>query len=158
MAIFLKKLKARKGKGVQISYRHERGENKESELITIECEEEARPELYETLNKLRPWMSELLLLPMNYFNDETCPVEVIGVTITESDEGDQLVTTAIKHLPGKVAFVMNTPNCLADSNDCLHVIHDLNIEAKEYIDGKRAQLNLFDSEQKTGLMQGTAAK
>lgn len=124
-----------KSTGVEIRY------NKMAETWVMKSEDFPHPDLADALKGLRRHVAAILLLPQEYADT----LSVIGVTISRNDEGEKLTISATKELQGGEIATFNTPHSHAlPSFECWQDVEKVLDEAQKYLDGKRAQQNVFE--------------
>lgn len=117
---------------------------------TIECTDKPRPEFREALAALVDDVVELC----EFSENEKKSLIVYGVTWTYSDKkGEQAVILAKKNLLNSMTLMrLTTPKKAYDGEnmfdtlkkETVEKLDNLKEECMRYIDGDRAQMNLFD--------------
>ena len=144
------------GSVMQIHYSITRDDGGSDEY-TLRCRDQPRPEFEQAMNALIPHIGEWLEI-----NDEhwVQGLKPRGVSFTHHPElGLGAVVTALRDLDKcNSPVTINTPNnfeepsfedgpCL-DGN-CVDALKEVIEEANAYIDGYRAQLSLYETEEET---------
>lgn len=143
--------------GIYLEYSSETpaGVNK----FTMDCRQRALPELYSKRNQLTDHVCELMDLP----DDWSHTMEIRSISFRYFDDNPKgkvfgVVITAIRKLKSGLTVILNTPfstdiplgnstnydACLSEV--CVKVLHALQAEAIKYINGERAQMELFKEE------------
>lgn len=103
---------------------------------------EARPSFYKAMNALLDDVINTCLLDPNGWDG----AEITGVTLKHLD-GDMgcVITAQNKHEELAAPIIINTPYLIAPQSlkTKLELVQE---EARDYLDGKRAQASLFDSD------------
>lgn len=150
---YIKKVKITKDDKIEIHY--ERYINENWDQFSLICAQAARPDFYQALKALVVDVVEILDLPEMY----GFGITVQGVTFSYGGEAGVMgaVIVARKALVNSNApFCFNTPHksaapyttdgddskCL--TSDCVKRLEVLMQEAWDYVEGHRAQLDLFD--------------
>ncbi|NSW92759.1 MAG: hypothetical protein HPY74_19315 [Firmicutes bacterium] len=120
------------------------------------CSEEPRPELYAALRALAPHVIKMCELPEDYLSR----IDVRGVTFSYGGENEVMGATIIGQMELKNSYSklnLNTPYKASDSyseyappdemqllsGDCIEALEELCKEVELYIEGERAQQNMF---------------
>lgn len=115
----------------------------EDDEYSVTTDELPHPEFFEALSRLKPHVVDVCEFAGGYVDGVT----VLGVTIKRySDQPDAIVVTATKELAGDLHFNFSTPACPPNSHT-MGALQDLYEAAKDFLDGKRAELDLFDGEE-----------
>lgn len=120
---------------------------------SLRCADPALPSLYEAMKKLDHHIAVICELPTTC--EET--IEATGVSFTYGEDGRGCVITGKKLLKSNPAPMnLNTPYKVEDpqegmedyalSRECIDALRELEDEAFAYINGKRAQGNMFQEE------------
>ena len=149
----IKKVKITKYNQVSMVYEDGPGNFDEYSLT---CREKARPEFYETMEALAEHVVDMCELPENYLNrikvrgvsfsygGET---EVMGAVISASMELKESYQALNLTTPHKASAMYNptTPDDEMQllTGDCIEALEALQEECMAYIEGDRAQGNLF---------------
>lgn len=142
------------GKLVLIRYQLLRKDGNVDEF-EFKCHDQPAGPFKVALTSLREYIAEICQLPAEYCGD----LEVRGCSYSYSDDGIMGVTiTALKPLrTANAPLVLNTPHLMSapmDDNDVqpllsadqVIALDEVRQRAIEYVDGQRAQLNLFAKE------------
>jgi len=153
------KVKSKKN-AITIKYDVTNGQTGDPDEFSFTCHDRALPAFYEEFVRLAPQVCDICEFPDDYEANLT----VVGVSFsyTETKDGEVMgaVITALKKLDGANSpLVINTPylpsQSMSDSksasmsdgkvlpDDCIRVLEDLQVEAERYIQGKRAQTEMF---------------
>lgn len=125
--IRIKKAKINSDKKVVLAYEKQvRGGIWDEYCFT--CSDQARPEFYQAIGKLAPYVVEMCELPEEYLQKNL----VRGVSFSYGGADEQ------SYCPGSDG---DEKQLLSD--DCVRALDILCEEAELYIDGERAQGNLF---------------
>jgi len=122
----------------------------------IECKDAPHPDLRDALQAMGEYLKEHAEFP------STWVVSVIGVTVTHTNEVQGVVITGRRDLENcNAPLIINTPHYTRESynedddsdkgifsSSCGDALDLLEREAIAYIDGKRAQGDLFAEEEK----------
>lgn len=152
----IKKIKVKDGKIFLEWHVDKNGGFDNYDTYTMECREQARPELYEALHKLAEEMRKICELPNT--DEERKRLCVKGVSYAYNDKegimGAMLIGS--RELYDCVAPLnINTP-CLWEAakderqemtQDMYDVLYELQEECQKYISGDRAQMSLFKKEE-----------
>lgn len=151
--ITVNKVQYRKSEGkIFVEYLLQR--NGQFDAVKLLSNEQAAPEFYEALESLIPAVCELLELPGGNFEERITPLSVSFKYDAAGTMG--AVITSTLHMPDAgVDVAINTPfrRCWT-SNDEAGVfftsataedLWNLEQEARRYISGQRAQMDLFDA-------------
>lgn len=150
------KIKYSKGK-VKIEYELLNKGKKDWDQFSLACLDEPKPEFQIALRALSKDVIEMCELPENYLKR----IMVTGVSFSYGGEAEILGATIISQMTlnrSNVNLNLNTPHkpsepyseegdatqCL--SQDCVDRLASLELEAEEYINGNRAQGELFAAE------------
>lgn len=124
---------------------------------SLTCSEEARPEFYQSIEKLAPHVIEMCELPKAYLER----IKVRGVSFSWSGEKERVMGATISaamelkdshpnlniNTPHKAEAMYNenTPDDEKQllSSDCVDVLEYLQTECRAYINGERAQASIF---------------
>jgi hypothetical protein len=154
MKPFITKVKAKDGE-VIIKFKEDLGNNTEKESI-FKCNDEMHPDFQMCFTKLIPVVYQILQLPEEWRAGE---MRVTGVSFShsESTEVDGAVITGLVNLStSNSPFSFNTPHLPFDQYsekgnsptmnfDAVNKLEHLKEEALAYMNGKRAQADLFDA-------------
>lgn len=120
--------------------------------FTIRCADKPLPEFEQALQGLAKYVIEIC-----EFVDDVAPYRILGVSFSWADGIMGATITAQKALEySNSLLILNTPHkpeepyseggddsvCLSD--DCINQLRELIDQAGKYIDGKRAQMKLFE--------------
>lgn len=136
MSYEMTKIKAKRGKKVEIWW-NDGGDEK-----YIGSHQAPRPELFSQMESLKLYVQAYLDIPDEWLID----IDITGVTMGYGEDGRMATVTALRTLSNKKVFVMNTPHDYVTG--CMERFEDLEAEAKLYVEGKRAQRDLFDDDKK----------
>lgn len=126
--------------------------NGKFDVVKLLSNEQAAPEFYEALEALIPAVCELLELPEEDFEERITPLSV-SFNYNAAGTMGAVITSAL-HMPdAAVDVAINTPfrRCL-ESDDEVGIffspltaaaLFKLESEARRYIEGQRAQMDLF---------------
>ena len=152
------KIKYSKGK-VKIEYELRNKEKKDWDQFSLACSDEPKPEFQIALQSLSEDVLEMCELPGDYRKR----IMVTGVSFSYGGEGEVMGATIISQMAlnrSNVNLNLNTPHkpsepyseggdaaqCL--SQDCIDRLASLELEAEDYINGNRAQGELFADREK----------
>jgi len=152
------KIKYSKGK-VKIEYELRNKEKKDWDQFSLACSNEPRPEFQIALQALSKDVIEMCELPEDYIKR----IMVTGVSFSYGSEAEIMGATIIAQMTlnrSNVNLNLNTPHkpsepyseggdaaqCL--SQDCIDRLVSLELEAEDYINGNRAQGELFPDQEK----------
>lgn len=151
-----KKIKVKDGKIFLEWHVDKNGGFDNYDTYTMECREQARPELYEALHKLAEEMRKICELPNT--DEERKRLCVKGVSYAYNDKEGIMGAVLIgsRELYDSVAPLnVNTP-CLWEAakdekqemtQDMYDLLYELQEECQKYISGDRAQMSLFKKEE-----------
>ena len=154
MTIRMKKIKVTSDNKIMMMYEKQVRENWDEYSFT--SSEKAKPSFYEAITKLTPHVIELCELPDGYLERVTVrgvsfsygADEVMGATISAAMRLDHSNCDLNLNTPHKPSAPYNPDQeeafddqCLTD--ECIACLDNLCYEAQSYIDGDRAQMNLF---------------
>lgn len=155
------KVKLGKDSKVHIEYKVERmvKDTPDYDEFTLNCVDKPLPAFELVFIKLRKHVLEICELP----SDETDIAKVIvkGVSFSYSGESDVMgvtITASRTLAKSNAPLIINTPHkfdrphnenqgtemCLSD--DCALLLAELLEQAEKYLDGERAQLEMFDKD------------
>lgn len=152
----IKKIKVKDGKIFLEWHVDKNGGFDNYDTYTMECREQARPELYEALRKLAEEMRKICELPDT--DEERKRLCVKGVSYAYNDKEGIMGAVLIgsRELYDSVAPLnVNTP-CLWEAakdekqemtQDMYDLLYELQEECQKYISGDRAQMSLFKKEE-----------
>lgn len=153
--IRIKKVKYSENAG-KIFMTYERAVNNQYDEYTFSSSEEAAPEFYEAFKKLIPPARLMLELPDSF--DRKLDVYGVSFNYSKDDTMGAIISAKLELENSNTSVVVNTPNKKSAPGDtdefdaknyltepCVKALWALEIEARKYIDGKRAQTTLFDA-------------
>lgn len=152
--IRIKKVKYSENAG-KIFMTYERAVNGQYDEYTFSSSEEAAPEFYDAFKKLIPPACLMLELPDKF--DRKLDVYGVSFNYSKDDTMGAVISVKLELENSNTSVVINTPNKKSAPGDvdefdaknyltepCVKALWALEIEARKYIDGKRAQTALFD--------------
>lgn len=162
------KIKLGKDSKVHIEYKVPRTteSGQDFDQFTLDCVDKPLPALELAMLNLRKHVLEICEMPVD--DTEVMKVKVRGVSFSYSGDDVMGATiTASKTLvKSNAPLMINTPHkfdqphnenqgtemCLSD--DCVNVLVELLEQAEKYLDGERAQLEMFDKDQDKAVDKG----
>lgn len=163
------KLKLGKDSKVHIEYQVPRTveSGQAFDEFTLNCVDKPLPALELAMLNLRKHVLEICEMPVD--DTEVMKVKVKGVSFSYSGDNDVMgaTITASKTLAkSNSPLIINTPHkfdqphnenqgtemCLSD--DCVNVLEELLEQAEKYLDGERAQLEMFDKDSGDAVEKG----
>lgn len=156
----IQKVKLGKDKKIFIAYQERSNEKRAWDEYTINCIDIPRPELYKTFEKLNAQVIDICEMP----ETDLQKITTTGMSLSYNDEtgGWGVVLTAQKKLQyNPEPLNINTPykpyeaaegnEDMEMSPECYEAVSEVIEEACRYIDGDRAEMNLFaEPEKKEG--------
>ena len=134
---------------VFIAYQEPHGED--TVTVTVEAEDAPKQSFLDALQGLADHALKLCELPVSWSTN----VEARGLTVKQTGEGVGAVISCVKTLSSGQVMSFNSPYTLAVNDngpelggDALQAVERLMAEALAYVDGKRAQGQLFAKEDK----------
>ncbi|HEY9610485.1 hypothetical protein [Allocoleopsis sp.] len=138
--ILIHKIKVTKN-GVSIIY-DDPAFSGEPDGVAREGKGEARPSFYKAMNALRDNVINICLLDPNGWD----AAEITGVTLKHLDGDIGVVITAQNKNEELASPInINTPYLIADQ-ELKAKLERVQAEARDYLNGKRAQVSLFDED------------
>lgn len=136
----------------------------ENETVQLECPERPRPEFDKALQTFLPFLLTIVGAPADWKQN----TEIRGISINKEEDGRRgIVITASRKCPyGAAPIALNSPHLREALDDTTETstqfflpkmadaIDDLCEEAQAYVDGERAQGQLFDVGKKKGPQNG----
>lgn len=115
----------------------------EPDGVAREGKGEARPSFYKAMDALLDDVINACLLDPNGWDG----ADITGVTLKHLDGGDMgcVITAQNKHEELAAPIIINTPYLIA-SKSLKAKLELVQEEARDYLEGKRAQVSLFDSD------------
>lgn len=154
----IKKIKLDKKEKIILDWEVEIGsgsENKSWDEYHIKCSDRANPEFYNAIKNLV--QDVILLLEFPDIWKETITVKGVSFSYSDNDVQGAVITAQRELMCSATPMNCNTPHKPFDSyneNECDDEqlmpeetqcrLHTLEEEAQKYIDGDRAQMNLFE--------------
>ena len=133
------------------------GDGKTNEY-SMKCVDRARPEFYDLLQALRRHVAQICELPTK--PSDIARMEVRGISLSWTNDIMGVVITALKELKrSNSPLVINTPHMpvepYSDDGDptkcldrhCVEGVENLISEARRYLEGDRAQIDIFQEEE-----------
>lgn len=155
MTIRVKKFKFTKTNKVSINYEAYNTKAETWDEYSLTCADDPRPELRQVLSDLNVHVIDMCELPYEYRNR----IKVTGVSFSHSGENEVMGAVIVSQMEldnSNCNLNLNTPHKASESyNDgpadskqllsdaCVEALCDLCKEIELYINGERAQLNLF---------------
>ena len=149
-----KKIKVTAEKKIFIVYERQMQSGNYDEYA-LTCSEEARPGFYTAMQALAPHVVDMCELPQDYLERITVrgvsfsyggADEVMGATISAGMKLNYSYSSLNLNTPHKASgsYSKNDPDKMQLlSADCVKALNNLCGEAKLYLNGERAQMNLF---------------
>lgn len=149
-----KKIKITSDKKISIIY-EQQSKNGFYDEYSMTCSEEARPEFYKAMNGLAVFVIDMCELPKEYLERITIrgvsfsyggDKEVMGATISAGMRLDNSYSGLNLNTPHKASdsYSDNDPDPMQVLDDkCVEALDRLCEEAELYVDGDRAQMQLF---------------
>ena len=146
-----------KGKFVTLQWEQYQETTSNWDNHTLMCADPPRPELYTCMQKMAPHIVQICELP----EDDANKIEARSVSLSYGEDGSGVVISGIKELESNVSpMCLNTPykpeNAPEGMEECAMScalqddIEKLCEEAFRYINGDRAQQNLFTDQEGEG--------
>ncbi|MBG1268324.1 hypothetical protein [Nostoc sp. WHI] len=122
----------------------------ERKTVKFYCDEEPRTSFFDAINGLLVDAIEATGLDDKIWSSGI----VTGVTLKHSDSGTG-ITITVQNTVNDLCVVMNTPHLSSSlvSDELQKRIDKLIIESVAYIQGKRAQMSLFDASEEISIRQ-----
>jgi len=155
------KVKLGKDSKIRIEYRIERivKDNRDYDEFALNCVDKPLPEFELAFLKLRKHVLEICELPVD--DTEIAKIIVKGISFSYSGENDVMgvtITASRTLAKSNAPLIVNTPHkfdkphnenqgtemCLTD--DCYAALAELLEQTEKYLDGERAQLEMFDKD------------
>lgn len=153
-----KKIKITSDEKIHLEYEEENRQGSFDEY-SFTSSEKPRPEFYKAMQDLAEFVCEICEFP----SEDVEKIAVRGVSFSYAGEDDTMgaVITAQKELIySNCPLNINTPHKPSDfyseqegdpdqllSSDCVYALEELIEEAEKYIDGERAQIDMFSEEE-----------
>lgn len=150
-----KKIKITKDKKIMMIFEKQSKNSDVWDEYSLTCSEEARPEFYKALQALAKYVIEMCELPDDYLDRIT----VRGVTFSYAGMAEVMgatISAGMKLENSYTELNLNTPHKASDSysdqdpdpmqvlsDECIDALDRLCEEAQLYVDGERAQMQLF---------------
>lgn len=155
MKIRIKKIKFTPTEKISIQYEKKNKKVHTWDEYSMTCADLPRPQLRNAMQDLGPHIIEMCELPKNYLDRIT----VTGVSFSYGGDKDVMgatITSQMKLTFSNCDLNLNTPHKASESyneyeadpkqlltDDCIKVLDNLCAEIKLYIEGERAQINMF---------------
>lgn len=151
----IKKIKVINETKLRIDYDNENHVG-DIDRFSLISSEPAAPSLYAAFDNLSPFAHEICELSAS----DKDLVSAFAISLSYNGEEETLgaVITARKTLKNSnTKLILNTPHKIADSPDdkqllspdCIAVISKITTEAEKYVNGERAQMDLFSDQEVT---------
>jgi len=125
--------------------------------VVVESKDAPKASLPAALQALGPHALDLCELPREWGADADSPAHVGGMSVRHDDTGVGVVISCVKTLASGAAMSFNTPFVREAnehgpelSGDELRAVERVMAEALAYVDGKRAQGDLFNKAEARG--------
>ncbi|GIV82848.1 MAG: hypothetical protein KatS3mg051_2202 [Anaerolineae bacterium] len=141
------KLKLDPAKGITLQWEQETAAG-EPETYSLTSKDAPSQDLYDALQALAPVVASACMIDVDGTYTDYEDLTVRGVTVRYSSDHTSVVITALRRLDWiETPLVLNTPLApvqMIPGHDVPRLLEKLLDEAEAYIEGKRAQANLFD--------------
>lgn len=154
--IRIKKVKITKHNKINIQYEKQNRNTETWDKYSLTCSDEPRPEFRLALERLATHVVEMCELPYEYKQR----IIVTGVTFSYGGESETMGATIISQMElenSNTNLNINTPHKTSEfysetgdpkqllTYECLEDLENLINEVELYIEGERAQMNLFQA-------------
>lgn len=156
MNLRIKKVKITTEKKISMVY-EKQSKSGFMDEYSFTCSEDARPEFYTAMDKLKPHVIEMCELPDTYLLKITVrgvsfsyggDTEVMGATVSASMALDKSYPNLNLNTPHKASEMYNLDSEPDEmqllSDDCVSDLFFLQAECEAYINGDRAQASMFN--------------
>ena len=136
----LTEIKARPEEKTEIRYHDEKSVGGNGEYLTVRSSDLPRPELYNAMNSLVPFICETVGFPESYGTG----MEIVGVKVRKRDEGDSLIIKFAKTIDEEegIEWAPKVPQTSVETTEVQEIVDRIRGEADLYLSGKRAQEEL----------------
>lgn len=150
--------KIKRNANIELHYRVKKADNK-YDILSLKCPEDPLPSFLQAFMDLRKHLLVICEIPVD--KDTIERLSVKGVTLTYSGEDSVLgaiISGSLKLTRSNDSLILNTPHKLTDfpgdvgdskmlmDSECAKALEHLIAEAEKYLNGDRAQEELFSDE------------